>query len=248
MSSNGILQRSRDLIWETLGVTSGIDLPRFPSGASPYPHAAWWYAMVTRNLYRTNKHLRSVELLLRNECEDYAGANVLTRTIFEIAADLVYINQDVEARLSESLAPISFPTSPQNPQRPEAKVAGDEPTVPRRRWKPLSDICETLGLTWQQAYGDFYAITSVYAHGGSWALPSDYLELDGHAQPDSDKAEILYTALVYHVYVAAVTATVFPESISMRFVQELEQSCGGLGSEIASLRHSGDADGTPELG
>ena len=248
MSSNGILQRSRDLTRETLRVTSGIDPPRFPSGASSYLQVALWYAMIARDLHRTNKHLRSVELLLRSECEDYAGANILTRTIFEIAADLVYINQNVEGRLSEYCPNGSDSTGPQDPERPEAKVAGDEPTVPRRRWKPLSDICETLGLTWQQAYGDFYAITSVYAHGGSWALPSDYLELDGHAQPDSDKAEILYTALVYHVYVAAVAATVFPESISMRFVQELEQSCGGLGSEIASLRHSGDADGTPELG
>ena len=186
--------------------------------------------MVTRDLQRTNKHLRSVELLLRKECEDYAGANVLTRTIFEIAADLVYINQDVEARLSESLAPISFPTSPQNPQRPEAKVAGDEPTVPQRRWKPLSDICETLGLTWQQAYSEFfYPITSAYAHGGSWTLLSDYLELDGHAQSDIDKAGTLFTALVDHAHVAEVAAMVFPESISSQSVQELEQSCRGLG-------------------
>ena len=248
MSSNGILQRTRDLTWETLEVTSGIDLPRFPDGESPHPQVAAWCAMVTRDLHRTNKHLRSVELLLRNECEDYAGANILTRTIFEIAADLVYINQNVEGRLSESLAHGSVQTSPQDPERPEAKVAGDEPTVPRSRWKPLRDICETLGLNWQKAYREFYPITSAYAHGGSWTLPSDYLELDGHEQSDIDKAGTLYTALVYHAHVAAVAAEVFPESICMRSVQELEQSCGGLGSEIASLRPSGDADGTPELG
>ena len=217
-----MLQRLFDLTDKVLDVTYGIGVPRYPDDDSYLE--TLWYAVVTRALYQQNKRLHSVAFLLRSESYDYNSAVVLTRSIFECAADLVYMAHDKEERLVKYLKHGGVPMNPEEmSQRQNEISSGVPPTLSTRRWEFVSSICENLGSVWEKVYtGDSYRLSSVVAHNGAYTLSGDYSEI---VQPREEKAtaRVLYTALSYHLKIAEVVAWVFPKSIDIRYILQFNK-------------------------
>ena len=222
----GMLQRFFDLTENVLNTTSGIDIPRYPDDDSSLEPL--WYAFVTRTLYQQNKRLSSVALLLKPEFYDFNSAIILTRSIFECAADLVYIaqkkaleeNEWLEKYLKHGDVPMS---GEEVTQLQEDISGGVQPTLPTQRWMSVGAICKSLGSNWEKACtGDFYRLASVVAHNGAYTLAGDYLELE-RPRTEKETAPVFYTALAYHFKIAEVAAWVFPKSISIESIQEFDQ-------------------------
>ena len=210
-----MLQRLFDLTDKVLDVTYGIGVPRYPDDDSYLE--TLWYAVVTRALYQQNKRLHSVAFLFRSESYDYNSAVVLTRSIFECAADLIYMAHDKEERLVKYLKHGGVPMNPEEmSQRQNEISSGVPPTLSTRR-------CENLGSVWGKVYtGDSYRLSSVVAHNGAYTLSGDYSEI---VQPREEKAtaRVLYTALSYHLKIAQVVAWVFPESVDIQYILQFDE-------------------------
>ena len=230
MERNNIWQQSVNLLDKVLQGTSGLSLPRGDRGD-------YWPAVVTVFLSQANERLYSIRLLLDNNCE--ASSELLTRSMFELAVNLAYIANNPAKRLPAYLKHGGIPFTNKEAQQLQQKLAQEQPpevkdVVPGRTWMRLKNMCCDLGASWLKEYETFYRYASVPTHAGSFTFGKNYEQLLKQ-QPlsDRDRATVLVTALDFHLRVADVAATVFPEQIKINTVRKLASECSGLGLDLA---------------
>lgn len=207
-------------------VSSGLDLPRGDQ----------WPTVVTVFLAQTNERLDSTRVLLHKNHWD--SALILTRSLFELAANLTFIALDIPARLPEYLTHGAIPlTSAEAEQLRAALGERKQPEprdfVPGYPWKSLRDICTGLGSGWIKEYETFYRYASVPTHAGSFTLGKNYAQLlDRQRLSDNAMANVLTTALAFQLRVAEIAAGVFPEEIALEQVKQLRSDCETLGYSL----------------
>ena len=194
-----------------------------------------WHVVVGVHLYQAYQRLNSISMLLDRGYRD--SADVLTRSLFEIAVNLSYIAKDIEQRLPEYLKHGHFPLSKEDVEQIERKLS-QEPSpevggiVPERAWKPLRVMCCDLG--WLSEYNTFYRYLSVVDHAGSFRLLVNYLRLlEQEPLSQEEKASVLLAALCLYLRVAEVAATVFPALIKAEAIAELTAECNKVGQFFA---------------
>lgn len=194
-----------------------------------------WHVVVGVHLYQAYQRLDSISMLLVRGYRD--SADVLTRSLFEIAVNLSYIAKDVEQRLPEYLRHGHFPLSKEDAEQIERKLS-QEPSpevkgiVPERAWKPLRVMCCDLG--WLAEYDTFYRYLSVVDHAGSFRLLVNYLRLlEQEPLSQWDKASVLLAALCLYLRVAEVAATLFPAQIKAERIADLSAQCNETGRFFA---------------
>jgi hypothetical protein len=208
-----------------LAATSGINLPVNDN----------WQVVVAVNLYQAYERLISVSMVLAKGYRD--SADVLTRSLFEVAVNLSYIAKDIEQRLPEYLRHGSFPPSSEDAEQIVRKLSQEssgemKEIIPGRAWKPLRAMCCDLG--WLSEYETFYRYVSVVDHAGSFRIGTSYLRLLRREPADNwDKASVLVTALCLYLRVAEVAATVFPAQIKGERIAELSVQCNEMGQFFA---------------
>jgi len=225
MVNEGIWQQADSLLKRALAVISGINLPTDDN----------WHIVVVVNLYQAYERLASVSMLLVKGYRD--SADVLTRSLFEVAVNLSYIAKDVEKRLPEYLRHGGFPVSKEEVEQLERRLRQKprpelKDIVPGQAWKPLRDMCDDLG--WSEEYCTFYRFVSTVDHAGSFKLGTSYMQLLKREQPsDWDKSAVLITALCFYLRVAEVAARVFPNQIKAEAIAELSAQCNEMGQFFA---------------
>ena len=166
------------------------------------------------------------------------SAVVLTRSLFELAVNLAYIDENVAMRLPEYLKHGGMATTSEEAEERRKEIKkGDRSTVtnvvPGQAWKRLSGMCKDLGPDWLSYYQTFYRFASVPTHAGSFTLGRSYLQLLEQQPPtDHDKATTLVTALAFHLSVAEVAAKTFPQQIRPDRIEELRNKCLALGKSL----------------
>jgi len=192
---------------------------------------------VTVFLTQANERLDSVRVLLGKNYWD--SAVILTRSLFELAVNLAYIDKDVLARLPHYLKHGGIPlTSEEAGKLQEELATGGQPQVkdivPGQAWKHLKDMCVDLNTNWLKEYDTFYRYASIPTHAGSFTLGKNYIQLLKQEPPsDRDKADVLTTALDLHLRLAVVAARVFPKQINFETVTEMRAECQKLGQSLA---------------
>lgn len=225
MVTEDIWQQADGLMKRALEATSGVNLPTNDN----------WNIVVAVNLYQACERLVSIFMLLVKGYRD--SADVLTRSLFEVAVNISFIAKDVEKRLPEYLRHGGFPLSKEDAEKIERKVRQKPPPqvkhlVPGQAWRKLSDMCDDLG--WSGEYYTFYRFVSTVDHAGSFKLATNYLQLLKRQQPsDWEKSAVLVTALCYYLRVAEVAATVFPAQIKADTIKDLSAQCNGMGKFFA---------------
>ncbi|MGB6872893.1 MAG: DUF5677 domain-containing protein [Dehalococcoidia bacterium] len=215
-----------DLTNRALAAISGINLPVDDDH---------WRIVVAFDLYQAGERLASVLTLLGRGYRD--SADVLTRSLFEIAVNLSYIAKDVEQRLPEYLRHGSYPLSREDAEQILRKLSQEssaemEDIVPRHAWKPLRAMCCDLG--WLSEYERFYRYLSVVDHAGSFRIAASYERfLKGEPPSDLDKASVLLAALSLYLRVAELAATVFPTQIKAETITDLTAQCTEMGQFFA---------------
>lgn len=227
-------RRAHSLAQQALDITTGINLPVWPSEADETGMADYWHIIVQAALFRANRILRSVTALLSPPIDDLVSATILNRNILECAADLVYLDQSVSSRLPEYLHKSGFPSLADD----VAKVAEEksdplEVGLPRARWKALGPICEAIG--WKAEYRYLYNIYSDSAHAGSSALVQEYLNMRGFTPTDANKATKVSACLLYHLRIAEIAAKLFPSVISLGSIRALQRTNLQFSKELSAL-------------
>ena len=213
MVTEDIWRQADGLMKRALAATSGINLPADDN----------WHIVVAVNLYQAYERLVSIFMLLVKGYRD--SADVLTRSLFEVAVNLSYIAKDVEKRLPEYLRHGSFPLSKEDAEKIERRLRQKPPPqvkdiVPGQAWRPVSAMCDDLG--WSEEYYTFYRFVSTVDHAGSFKLGTSYLQILKREKPsDWDKSAVLVTALCFYLRVAEVAATVFPTQIKAETIANL---------------------------
>lgn len=223
MTETDVWQEVVNLSNNVFGVTSGLDLPR----------CGEWASVVAVFLVQSNERLDSVRILLNKDY--WNSATILTRSLFELAANLVYIAKDADSRLPKYLKHGGVPLDEQDTESLQSELAQARAirkicVEPKRVWKPLRGICCDLGQSWSKEYDTFYAVASWPTHAGSSLIPVDYLRLRNHGLlSERERAKLLVTALAFHLRVAKVAVRVFPRQMSSPIVDRLASECGSLG-------------------
>jgi hypothetical protein len=229
MARNNIWRQSVNLLDKVFQVTSGLSLPRGEEGD-------YWQPVVAVFLSQANERLYSIRLLLDNNYEE--SSVILTRSIFELAVNLVYISKDSKKRLNQYLKHGVIPLTSEDVQQLQRKLAQEQPPevkelVPGQAWRLLKDMCCDLGSRWLKEYETFYRYASVPTHAGSFTLTRNYPQLLEQKPPsDHDRAVVLFTALDFHLRVAAVAAHVFPKQIDPEVVKQMIVDCQKLGQSL----------------
>lgn len=224
--TENVWQQGVDLMNRVSEVTSGLNLPR----------GNQWPTVVAVFLSQANERLDSIRMLLHKSYED--SAMILTRSVFELAVNLVYISKDTEGRLRQYLKnggiPLTHEEAQQLQQELEQKHSQDAScVVPTRPWKKLKGMCCDLGSQWLKEYETFYPYASVPTHASSFTLGKNYVQLLQRQPPsDHQKATTLITALEFHLRVAEIAANVFPKQIKLETVKEMRAECKTLGSSL----------------
>lgn len=219
--ADDIWQQAVDLTKKVFAATSGIGLTLDGN----------WPVVVAVNLNQAHERLDSIFMLLVKGYGD--SADVLTRSLFEIAASLSYIAKDVEQRLPRYLRHGNIPLSEEDSEQIRRKLSQEPPPevkdmVPGRVWKPLRDMCCDLG--WLREYDTFYRFVSVVDHAGSFKLGTSYLQLLKQEPPSYwDRSAVLVTALCLYLRVAKVAATLFPTQIKAETIADLSAQCDEMG-------------------
>ena len=225
MVTEDIWQQADGLMKRALAAISGINLPIDDK----------WHIVVAVNLYQAYERLASVFMLLVKGYRD--SADVLTRSLFEVAVNLSYIAKDVEKRLPEYLRHGSFPQSKEEAEQLEKRLrekprAQLKDIVPGQAWRPVIAMCDDLG--WSEEYYTFYRFVSTVDHAGSFKLGTSYLKLIKREQPtDWDKSAVLVTALCFYLRVAEVAVKVFPDQIKAETIADLSAQCNEMGQFFA---------------
>jgi hypothetical protein len=225
MVTEDIWQRVDGLMKRALEATSGVDLPADDN----------WHIVVAVKLYEAYERLASIFMLLVKGHRD--SADVLTRSLFEVAVNVSYIAKDVEKRLPEYLRHGGFPLSKEDVEQIEKRLRQKPPPqvkdiVPGQTWRQVSAMCDDLG--WSEEYYTFYRFVSTVDHNGSFKLATSYLQLLKREQASVwDKSAVLVTALCFYLRVAEVAATVFPNQIKAETIADLSAQCNEMGQFFA---------------
>jgi len=220
-----IWQKADGLMKGALEATSGVALPTDDN----------WHRVVAVKLYQAYERLVSIFMLLVKGYRD--SADVLTRSLFEVAVNVSYIDKDVEKRLPEYLRHGGFPLSKEDAKQIEGRLRQKPPPqvkdmVPGQAWRKLSAMCDELG--WSQEYYTFYRLVSTVDHAGSFTLGTSYLKLLKREQPsDWEKSAVLVTALCFYLRVAEVAAKVFPAQLKADTIADLSAQCNEMGQFFA---------------
>ena len=226
MVVNNILQKAIALKDSMLQVTSGIDVTI----------DNYWSMLVCVGIHQGNKRLDAILTLLNKN--DLDSAEILTRSLFELAVNLAYIDKDVSGRLSEYLKHGKVPTTREEVKKLKEEMERSEQLeareiVPKRTWRSIKLMCCDLGLDWLDEYETFFRYVSVPTHAGAFTLGENYIRLlEGQPLSDSKKATALVTALDFHLRVAGVTARVFPAQIKLEIVKGMRDKCQELGQSL----------------
>lgn len=226
MTAEQAWKQCLDLVDKVLGVTSGVELGQ----------ETQWHALVTLALSQSNKRLHSIRLLL--EATDLDSAIILTRSLFELAANLVYINLDQSPRLSEYLRHAGIPIFPEEIEASKKRTQADSPRlnwsdVPKWPWRRLKVICDTLGEPWPHHYATVYRYASIPTHAGAFTLGRAYFELmERQSAPDSIRTTTLVIALAFHLQIGRVAAGTFAAQIDLDEVEGLVTEVRTLGGSL----------------
>ncbi len=98
--SGNLWEEASELAERVLSVTSGIDLPH---------HNSWWLTVILF-LNSSNERMQACRLLLEGGLCD--SSIIVTRSLFELAVNISYINQDVATRLPKYLLHGGIPSTP----------------------------------------------------------------------------------------------------------------------------------------
>ena len=224
-------QKAIELVNRVSGVTSGLDLPR----------GNWWLTVVTVGLSQANERLNSIRMLLDKGYWD--SAEILTRSLFELAVNLTYISKDTGRRLPLYLQHGGIPLTNAEAQKLQQELGQGcsqdaRDVVPGRVWKRLRGMCCDLGPQWLQEYETFYRYTSVPTHAGSFTLGKNYIRLLKQQPPSNrEKAAVLIPALAFYLRVADTAACVFPRQIKFETVEKMSAECQRLGQSLAKRPH-----------
>lgn len=220
MTDEGIWQKVDSLRRRGVAAISGI---KVKTGDK-------WDIVVVVKLYEAYEMLDSVFLLLEKGYGN--SADVLTRSLFEVAVNLWYIAKDVEGRLPEYLRHGGFPVSREETEELERRLRQEtapevKELVPGNTWRPIGSMCKDLG--WSEEYLTFYRFVSTVGHSGSFKLGSSYMKLVKEEKlSDWDKSVVLAAALCFYLRVLEIAAKAFPKEIKGEEVAELSRECNGM--------------------
>jgi len=223
---NSIWQTTLSLKDRILENTSGLDLP----------YTDHWSILVILSLNQANRRLHSIAKLL--EDDDCDGAIILTRSLFELAANISYISRNEAKYLPEYLRHGGVPLTKEEIQQLRQEIESiDQLTaierIPGTAWKPMKQLCKDLG--WLKEYLTFYRFASIPSHSGSFTLGSSFLKLrNGCSSTENDRVGILATALAFHLRIAKIAASKFPHEISNETLGNLHIECNEIGQYIAT--------------
>ena len=190
-----------------------------------------WHLAVVSGLHRAHTTLRSIVLLLDPEADDTASALILVRHLLECAANLSYIHMDAAKRLPDYLRLGSFPASPNQDGDLVLKPLGSPPaTLPRKRWRPLKEICDELGWTMEYEIG--YKLFSDTSHAGTSALVIDGLPLLGIRVPMEAKGIVLIHGVIHFLRIIRLAAILLPSTIDSARVEKLWEAILDYGPEL----------------
>lgn len=195
-----------------------------------------WSVLVIVSLNQLNKRLNSVALLLRNA--DWASGVILTRSMFELSANLTYIFKDIGKRLPEYLEHGNIPITAEEIQKLQREIENGNTEnvlniIPTRSWKSMGEICSDLGEDWLNEYKSFYRYASIPSHAGAFILGESFMQLL-REKPLTEKelSEVLITAVAFHLRVAKIVADSFPTRISIKKLDELDRECNEIGHSL----------------
>jgi len=226
MTVDNILQKAIALKDSMLQVTSGIYVTVDNS----------WSMLVCVGIHQGNKRLDAILTLLNKN--DLDSAEILTRSLFELAVNLAYIDEDVSVRLPEYLKHGKVPTTREEVEKLKEEMGNSgqleaRKIVPKNTWETLRSMCCDLGLDWLDEYETFFRFVSILTHADAFTLGENYKRLLEKQLPsDSEKATVLVTALDFHLRVASVTARVFPAQIKPELVKGMRDKCQELGQSL----------------
>jgi hypothetical protein len=99
MTSEDLLNQAADLVDSVVSLAAGQD----------FLSNNLWSATLIVGLVQGNDRLDSIKLLVAKY--DYFSAEILTRSLFELAVNLAYIAKDVDERLPKYLRHGGVPTT-----------------------------------------------------------------------------------------------------------------------------------------
>ena len=231
MTDEDLWEQAVELKDRLFEVTTSISVPK----------GDYWPTLVTVCLDTGNRRLRSIGLLLEPEHDDYDGAVILMRSLFELEVTLSYINQDVPGRLKSYLRHGKVALAPEEVKQIDAKLesGGLAPRdlVPNRPWKNTKEMCTALGRN--DEYDTLYRLTSVHTHAGAFTLGEKAVRLFTSQDTSArDKATVLLTAISSHLEIAGIAGDTFPSAIDIGTIGSLGNRCNELGWSLAKALKS----------
>lgn len=230
---HNIWQKTNGLVVRLLTTTSELDFT--------YPDR--WSVLLIVSLNQSNKSLNSVVWLLNNQ--DWDSGVVLTRSMFELSANLTYISKDIEKRLPKYLKHGKIPITAEELQQQQQEIQQYQQEVdngiisntlnmiPKKPWIPMGAICGDLGVSWLNEYNSFFRYASIPTHSGAFMLGRSFMQLvEGNSPSNHELSGILITAASFHIRVAKVVARKFPLLISLEEVEKYETECNIIGKEL----------------
>ena len=207
-----MLQKAFDLTDEVLRVSIGADSTDLEED---------WAKVVFLHLLRSRDALYAIRLVVATGLR--GPSMVLHRYIFELAVNLMFLQNDIENRVPLYLKHSGFPSTPDEIAEIDDKLDSlrqDKdysgimelltPRWRRRPWKPLKEMCEELKMI--QDYDALYTSTSEVAHGGANAMPLEILQFWGYnLEGEHIVAGTLIGSLLLYIRVVRISLEVFPD-------------------------------------
>jgi len=195
-----------------------------------------WSVLIIVSLNQSNKRLNSVAWLLRNA--DWDSGAILTRSMFELSANLTYIFKDIEKRLPEYLEHGNIPITAEEIQKLQQEMENGNTEnvlnmIPTKSWKFTGELCSDLGEDWLNEYKSFYRYASIPSHAGAFTLGKSFLQLlRDEPLAEEELSKVLITAVAFHLRVAKIVAGSFPTKISIKKLNELDSECNKIGHSL----------------
>lgn len=225
MANHENWQEALSLTDRVLAAVSSVDLA---------PRRERWRIFLAITLNQANERLAATRLLLEASFRD--SGTIVTRSLFELAVNVVFIAKDIDTRLDEYLHHGQIPLTEEEAEEAlRAADAGETESMPRAAWRPLRSMCEDLGTGWVNEYDTHYAYASVVTHAGSFTFGRHLHRLISGEEPtDEERAGILVTALAFQLRVAATVSLEFPESIPPADIDGFRGRCLELGARLGA--------------
>ena len=175
-----------------------------------------WDRIVLLHLIRAHQTLGAVRITSAEEW--YAPSVVLIRYLFELAANLIYLDRDIEERVPaylehcrcvSDLGEADKVTSQLDALWEQGNYTGiANLLLPGTAWKPLKQMCEEIGFLDQ--YNTMYRHASEAANGGAHGMAIELLEhLGTGRRPEWEIPGVLITALTYYGCVVEIACKTF---------------------------------------